>query len=537
MNESKMSAINRSGLLAALLAAILVTWLGYFAYHAWGTPFLPAAFSDLLFAIIPGALQAFGISLLGESAKALAFYLFCVIQIAALSWVGIRIVTHHIPDVSQFKPMQFAILSLKAALALGLLFLLISATGTSTSWSWLSLIASPLLTAALFIGMLVIFFRSLSPAPSSTTNSASPEASKPHWTRRDILASLASILGILMLWPWLRRDLLHPQPAAEVTTALPAEPGLKTLPPVTQFDSIEGLSPRVTPIEQFYYVSKNLFPHQAKGDGSLRIEGLVERPLDLKYSDLGSLQSVEEYATLMCVDYEANNPETNDQIGNALWKGVSLDSVLKTCGVQKGAATLEFYASDGYSTAVPLALVADHPQALIAYEMNGQPLDAKHGFPARLIIPGIYGYKNTKHITKIVVSSQEYEGYWERRGWADQAPIKIISKIYTPGYGRQLGATKPVWIAGVAFAGLAGISKVEISTDDGQSWQEAGLEEPLSPYSWTRWAYSWTPNEIGTIKIQARATDKSGILQESIVTQAFPAGSTGYHTLSVEVTS
>jgi DMSO/TMAO reductase YedYZ molybdopterin-dependent catalytic subunit len=387
--------------------------------------------------------------------------------------------------------------------------------------------------------MLVIFYNSLKPVSGLTTDTTPTEAAKPHWTRRDILASLASVLGIVILWPWLRRDLLQPQPTATsaVATTPPTDSVPSPLTPTTPFDEIEGLTPRVTPTDQFYYVSKNLFPHQAKGDGSLRIEGLVDHPLDVKYHDLGTLQSVEEYATLMCVDYEPNDPETNYQISNALWKGVSLDSLLKSCGVQTGAATLEFYASDGYSTAVPLALVADHPQALIAYEMNGQPLDAKHGYPARLIIPGIYGFKNTKHITKIVVSNQAYEGYWERRGWADQAPIKIISKIYTPSYGRQLNAAKPVWIAGVAFAGLAGIRKVEISTDDGQSWQEAGLEEPLSPYSWTRWAYSWTPNVIGSVKIEARATDQSGILQESIATPAFPAGSTGYHTISVVVTS
>jgi DMSO/TMAO reductase YedYZ molybdopterin-dependent catalytic subunit len=522
----------RTGFLAGALAGVAITWLGYGAYRLWAIPFLPAAFSDLLFAIVPGPLQAQAIALLGGVAKLLAFYLFTLAQIVAFGWVGLRL-TRVLSNTTPVSPPKRLFESwLKVAIIVFGLLLLLSFTGASSGWSWWALVAGTAGTATLYIAFLEFSHRLLNPAASIVP--PEPETERSRYTRRDLLAALASTTGAALLWPLLARELAGPIPSLNVSVPL-QPPSINLILP-GRFDDIPGLPPRVTPNEQFYYVSKNLLPHQARDWGPLRLEGLVERPLALSFQELDALTATEAYVTLACVDYEPNNILTNDLISTALWRGTSLAALLADARLRPEATTLELYATDGYSTAIPIQLALS-TGTILAYEMNGQPLDARHGFPVRLIVPGLYGYKNIKHLNRIVASARAYYGYWERRGWAQQAPYKMLSRITTPAVNSRLQQAQPVWIAGIAFAGVNGISKVEVSTDNGTRWQPAELEEPLSPYSWTRWAYQWTPSQKRAFALQVRATDGSGRLQPGVDAQAFPDGATGYNIVAIQVAS
>ncbi len=519
----------RAGFIAAALAGVAVTWLGYEAYRLWLIPFLPAAFSDLSFAIVPGPLQARAIALLGGAAKLLVFYLFTLAQIVAFSWAGLCLIRAQ-PNTTLVSPPKRLLESwLKVAIIVFGLLLILSFTGVSSGWSWWRLIPTTTGTAAIYIILFEFFHRLLNPVINSS--SAPLEAGRSHYTRRDLLAALASTAGAALLWPLLARDLKAQSSMFRTSLA----PSSVIAPPPGRFDDIPGLPPRVTPTEQFYYVSKNLLPHQAHDWGPLRLTGQVEHPLAISFQQLQTLPVTEEYVTLACVDYEPNNPFTNDLVSTALWRGVSLPNLLEQAGVQPEATTLELYATDGYSTAISLQMILSNPASLVAYEMNGQALDARHGFPVRLIVPGLYGYKNIKHLNRIILSARDYSGYWERRGWAQQAPIKMLSRITTPTMNSRLKQAEPVWIAGIAFAGLPEISRVEVSTDGGRRWEPADLEEPLSSYSWTRWAYQWTPSQKGALTLRVRATDGSGRLQPNVDTEAFPAGATGYHRVAIQV--
>jgi DMSO/TMAO reductase YedYZ molybdopterin-dependent catalytic subunit len=196
------------------------------------------------------------------------------------------------------------------------------------------------------------------------------------------------------------------------------------------------------------------------------------------------------------------------------------------------AAYIIFHCAEGYTVGIPKERALESG-ALLAYKMNDELLPTEHGSPVRAIIPGIYGMMNAKWITGIEASDMVYLGYWQQRGWTNDARIKTTSIIYYPSDGTQVNSPTPV--AGVAFAGDRGINKVEVSTDGGNTWNQAELKPPKSPYSWVLWAYQWTPTTKGTQTIMARATDGTGQLQDSTQTQPFPNGATGYNAIQVNV--
>ncbi|MFL6524705.1 MAG: molybdopterin-dependent oxidoreductase, partial [Nitrososphaera sp.] len=273
----------------------------------------------------------------------------------------------------------------------------------------------------------------------------------------------------------------------------------------------------------------------------LNVKGLVRNgPLQYTYDELKTMPSVSEYATLECISDKVDG----DLISTAYWKGVSLKSVLEKAQVLPEAVYIVFRCSDGYDVGIPLDRgLMDG--TILAYEMNGVPLPAEHGFPVRAIVPGIYGMMNAKWITEIELVDAVYEGFWQRRGWANNAKYQTHSKIVFPGDTLQnrfeeilstntatTGTKSP--IAGIAFAGERGISKVEVSTDGGKSWQSASIKDPLSNNCWALWALNWVPPNKGKYNIVVRATDKAGNTQTSEIREIYPNGSTGYH--SVEET-
>ncbi|NDA77787.1 MAG: hypothetical protein EBY07_08310 [Actinobacteria bacterium] len=287
----------------------------------------------------------------------------------------------------------------------------------------------------------------------------------------------------------------------------------------------------ITPNDDFYRIDTALsFPTVDLDAWRLRISGMVDTELELSYDDISAMTQVERTITICCVSNEIGGP----YIGNAVWQGVLLNDILERVGIRDGAEQLFSRSIDGWTCGFPIDLARDGRDAMLAIGMNGEPLPLMHGFPARLIVPGIYGYVSaTKWISEIEINRwSDAEGYWVPRGWAREAPIKTQSRIDVPRRGEKVaaGATK---IAGVAWAQHTGIDKVEVRVDEGD-WVEATLSNDLTDDAWRLWSIDWNATS-GKHTIQVRATDKSGYTQTDEVTSVAPDGATGWHTRNVTV--
>ncbi|MDP1572043.1 MAG: molybdopterin-dependent oxidoreductase [Vicinamibacterales bacterium] len=292
-----------------------------------------------------------------------------------------------------------------------------------------------------------------------------------------------------------------------------------------------GLPPALTPVGDFYTVSKNLFfdPDVDASSWSLRVAGLVERPLTLTLDDLRAMPAVTMPATLACIGHGV----PARPIGNAEWTGVPLRDVLaRAGGPQAGAEDLIFIGADNYTDSIPIAKALD-AGTLLAYAMNGAPLVRAHGAPLRAIVPGIYGMKNAKWIRTLELVSGDYRGYWQQRGWSEAAPYMTLSRFDVPREGDGVAAGVPLTLGGIAFAGDRGISRVEVSVDGGTRWETATLAPPLGPFTWVLWTWDWTPEAPGSHRLIVRATDGAGALQPAEPRPSFPAGATGLHAVSV----
>ena len=303
--------------------------------------------------------------------------------------------------------------------------------------------------------------------------------------------------------------------------------------PLVPWNTISGLTPLVTSQQQLYYVSKNISffdPAIAGSSYRLQVGGMVDRPLTLTLENLQALPAVSEYVTLSCI----SNPVGGNLIGNVLWKGVRLTELLKRAGIQPGATWMDTRAQDGYFESIPLAAVL-RSDVILAYAINGQPLIREHGYPVRLLIPGRYGMKQPKWITEITLSKgpQPGIGYWEERGWSKNAITRTLSRIDVPQAGARLKAGSPTWIAGIAWAGGRHIDAVQVSTDNGRTWQGAAVRPPLSPTSWVQWALAWTP-QAGAHTLVVRAVAE-GKLQSEAPEQPLPDGASGWMAVPVQV--
>lgn len=351
-------------------------------------------------------------------------------------------------------------------------------------------------------------------------------------TRRRMLAiGAGSALGLAAAGAaigWIARRLAGPD--RNVTLVEPATPA--TIPPRASFPEIAGLSPEVTSAAKHYVVDIDLVKPLVEVDGwNLAVRGEVDTPLDLTFDSLqSSFEVVEDYSVLTCISNEVGGP----LVGHSRWGGVRLADVLEKAGVGDGVMDVVFHAADGYTDSITLE-VAMNPNVLLAVAQNGEPLTQSHGFPCRVRIPGIYGMKNVKWLEKIELVTRDYKGYWMRRGWSDVATVRTQSRMDVVADDLNASAGRDTWIAGVAWAGDRGISKVEVSTDGGENWNEAMLKDPISENSWRLWAYRWTPEKAGTATVICRATDGQGEVQPSETTAPHPSGASGRHTVEVSV--
>ena len=256
----------------------------------------------------------------------------------------------------------------------------------------------------------------------------------------------------------------------------------------------------------------------------------MEQEIGFTYDDILEMESVTQITTLECI----SNTVGGEYISNGEWTGVPLRAILEQAGLRDGVVDISLHAEDDYSDSIPLekALSED---VILAYQINGVTLPDEHGYPLRLIVPGIYGMKHVKWINRIEPVGEVYTGYWQERGWSDEAPVLTMSKITTPFYQSTIPLDEPTLIGGVAFSGDRGISRVEISLDSGQTWIDADVEDALSDSSWVRWSYDWTPVDEQSHWILARAYEGDGTAQVEEEQSALPDGSTGLHEVVVTV--
>jgi DMSO/TMAO reductase YedYZ molybdopterin-dependent catalytic subunit len=292
-----------------------------------------------------------------------------------------------------------------------------------------------------------------------------------------------------------------------------------------------GLTPYVTPNAEFYRIDTALqVPVVNPDDWSLKVTGLVEREVTLTLAELSARPLVEHYATLTCVSNEVGG----DLAGNALWLGYPIRELLAQARPRAGADMVLSTSSDGWTAGTPLAALTDPGrEALLAIGMNGEPLPLEHGFPVRMVVPGLYGYVSaTKWVTELKVTTfAEDQGYWTPLGWSALGPIKIASRIDTP---RRSVPAGPVAVAGVAWAQHTGIARVEVRID-GAAWREATLAETAGPDTWRQWKLDWDA-PAGEHELSVRATGADGVLQTEEYAPPEPDGATSWHTISVRVT-
>ena len=292
-----------------------------------------------------------------------------------------------------------------------------------------------------------------------------------------------------------------------------------------------GLTPLVIPNDEFYLIDTALVkPQVDPGGWSMTIRGMVDREVTLTYEELLDRSTTVAPVTLSCVSNEIGG----DLVGNAVWQGVPLVELLDEAGVRPGATQIASRSVDGWTCGFPTEAAYDGRTALVAVAMNGEPLPVAHGFPARLVVSGLYGYVSaTKWLSEIELTTlEDFNGYWIPRGWSKDGPVKTQSRIDTPRRGERVQADTPVAIAGVAWAPDTGIKVVEVQIDDGE-WQQADLGESLGADAWRQWVLSWTPS-AGSHTIRVRATDESGYTQTSDRAAPAPSGATGWHEITVE---
>ena len=313
----------------------------------------------------------------------------------------------------------------------------------------------------------------------------------------------------------------------------------ETLPPPPAAASIEvpGMPPLMTPNEDFYLIDTALSsPRIDVERWKLTVKGAVENPVSFTYKDLLDMPTRESDVTLSCVSNEVGG----GLVSNARWTGVLLSDVLKEAGVSRenvGRASEQLIgrSADGWTGGFKTDIALDGRDALVAFGMNGSELPVKHGYPVRLVVPGVYGYVSaTKWLTEIELKNWDFDAYWIQRTWTKEGPVKTQSRIDTLKDGDRLEAAGPIPVGGVAWAPHKGIEGVEVSTDDGETWNEARLAAQLDPDTWRQYVYDWDAKP-GEHALKVRATNGEGKTQTAKPAPPHPSGATGYHAIRVTV--
>ena len=373
--------------------------------------------------------------------------------------------------------------------------------------------------------------------------------------RRSFLASAGAIAGVSLVAAGLGERLARrfdvgdeiasltlPEPAdtlppAKGSTTPGATPSTATggaVPGATDF-GIDGVESFQVPTNDFYRIDTALsVPQVPRESWSLRVHGMVDKELEITFDELIARPTIERYITLSCVSNEVGG----GLVGNALFQGVLMSELLNEAGIQDGATQVVSRSIDGWNCGSPTSAIMDGRDAMLAFGMNGEPLPAEHGYPVRLVVPGLYGYVSaTKWVTDIELTTWDaFDGYWVPRGWSKEGPVKTMARIDRPtrSGGLTANANGIVDIAGLAWAVHRGISRVEIQIDEGE-WLECELAGVPSDDTWRQWRYQWADAPTGDHQVKARAYDGAGEAQPIGPKSVAPDGAEGYHAVRFEV--
>jgi len=357
--------------------------------------------------------------------------------------------------------------------------------------------------------------------------------SQPNEARRRFLVVGTTVVATALVTGGLGRFLAQGRQAVEAARrSLKLPVRSMPTPAGTQLE-VDGVASWVTRQKDFYRIDTALVvPQILPEDWRLRVHGMVDRELELTYDQLQERGLMQAWVTLCCVSNEVGG----GLISNASWSGVRIADILAEAGVQDGADAVRSTSEDGWTCGTPLPALTDDRNAMLAVAMNGEPLTVEHGFPVRMVVPGLYGYVSaTKWVVDLEVTRFDaFTAFWTDRGWSEQGPVKTQSRIDVPRAGADLAAGEVV-LGGVAWAQHTGIAEVEVSVDGGP-WQQATLGRDPSIDSWVQWKVSWQAKS-GSHDISVRATDRSGYTQTSREVDPVPDGATGWHTIAVEVSA
>jgi DMSO/TMAO reductase YedYZ molybdopterin-dependent catalytic subunit len=509
----------------ALGAAELVAGI----HESWRSPLLDVG--DRVIDVVPPFVKEFAIETFGDDDK-----------VALLAGMGVTLAV--------FAAVVVGLLGLRRRLRIGLAGL--AAFGAIGTWAassrrtaapWHSVVPSLTGCLAGAVALIALHHRlaerpaAASPGSAAGGALAAGAPTVPPSSRREFLGRAGVIVSGLALavgplaagGRLLTRRFTASESRQAVRLPVPSEP----LPPLAAGTDlgVPGVAPFITPNSAFYRVDTALVVPQVPTDSyTLRVTGLVERELELSYDDLLARNLVERDITMTCV----SNQIGGTYVGTARWLGVRLDELLEEAGVGSGADQVVGRSVDGYTCGFPLEAVRDGRDALVVVGMNGEPLPIEHGFPVRLVVPGLFGYVSaTKWLTEIELTTFDaFDQYWVPRGYSAEAPIKLMSRIDTPKGLAKL-APGPVAIGGVAWAQTIGIEAVEVSIDGGE-WRPAELGRVPSADTWVQWRLDWEATS-GRHSLAARAIDRDGAIQTAERAEPIPDGASGHHQIVVIV--
>jgi DMSO/TMAO reductase YedYZ molybdopterin-dependent catalytic subunit len=506
---SDLRATRRAGWAGAAAAGLALGLAELFAGFVGTIPSAVSAVGSFVVDWSPGFVKRFAIELFGTADKGALAIGTTIIAVLIGIAVGRASLRRRRVPAAVFG--VFGIVGIAAGLAQPLINpgLTVIAIGGAAAAGWWVLVA-----------MIHSITAEASPAP---TDGLPVDASRRSFAALLTGAGVAAVAG-----GGIGRSLIIQRSEAAIESVpLPAVATPVGIGPENQFTGVNGLTPIVVPNNEFYRIDTALVvPRPDANTWRMKVTGLVDNEVSLTLDDLLAMELHDRYVTISCVSNEVGG----GLVGNALWTGVRLVEVLDQAGVQPEATQIVGRSVDGWTSGFPTEAAYDGRDPIIAVGMNGEPLPARHGFPARLIVPGLYGYVSaTKWLSEIELTRwEDFDSYWVPRGWSKEGPIKTQSRIDHPRQGERISAPDAVF-AGVAWAPTKGIDRVEIRIDDGP-WVDAELTTPLSGDAWVQWKRV-LPVEPGSHTVTVRATDGTGGTQTAERSRPDPDGATGHHAI------
>ncbi len=512
-----------TGALFALLLTAPLLGLMFLAQQVVGTPFIPFDVFDLVSRILPGSVVTAGIDGMVGVLTALGLSVADTAKLAEQGMavgltLGLALVGGAVFFAWQRGKQAGPRTGLVYGLIVGVPLAAVSATRSGASlvegiWTLLTLIVWGL-------GLAWLHRRLTRPNPS--------ESAAERLNRRQFIVRVGGAAALITVAGagagaalGSRREALAEAAEGQRWSATNALPNADA-----SVQAVQGTRPEYTPLERYYRIDINLTPPAIdEADWRLRVEGLVDTPKEYTLEDLHSYEPEHQFITMACI----SNPVGGELTSTTRWTGVPLGRLLSEWGLQDTASHLRITSADGFFEYVAVEDVQNDERIMLAYEWDGVPLRARHGFPLRVYIPDVYGMKQPKWIESIEAVDAWAPGYWVQRTWDRTAQMRATSVIDTVATNMMLGAAQAgdmaIPIGGVAHAGARGISKVEVQVDGGE-WQQAELREPMSDLTWVLWRFEW-PFEPGEHTFTVRCTDGDGETQITERRPPHPSGATG----------